>query len=183
MKILCWNCHGLGNAAAVRALLDVMRRYNPDVVFLSQTHLEDYLSECLKRKAKMDFKIVQDYDGRREGILMFWKREVKLYQIRAEPNFIDVRIEEDANKVWRFTAMYVEFKLEEKYKTWDIICSIHQNNSLPWVVMGDLNEILFDQEKEWGASDPQGICRISIMRLMIVTHMTWVICRGSFYMA
>jgi hypothetical protein len=102
----------------------------------------------------MDFKIVQESDGRRGGILMFWRKEIKLYQIRAEPNFIDVRIEEDANKVWRFTGMYGEFKWEEKYKTWDRIRSIHQNNSLPWVVMGDLNEILFDQEKEGGRVRP-----------------------------
>jgi hypothetical protein len=70
--------------------------------------------------------------------------------------------------------MYGEFKWEEKYKTWDIIRSIHQNNSLRWVVMGDLNKNLFDQEKEGGESDPQGICRTSIMRLMIAIYMTWL---------
>jgi hypothetical protein len=102
----------------------------------------------------MDFKIVQVCDGRRGGVLMFWKKEVKLYQIRAEPNFIDVRIEEDMNKVWRFTGMYGEFKWSEKYKTWDRIRSIHQNNNLPWVVMGDLNEILYDHEKEGGRKRP-----------------------------
>jgi hypothetical protein len=79
MKILCWNCHGLGYATAVRALLDVMRRYYHDVVFLSETHLEDYPAECLKRKVKMDFKIVQDFDGRTsrksliDEILFLWR--------------------------------------------------------------------------------------------------------------
>jgi hypothetical protein len=50
--------------------------------------------------------------------------------------------------------MYGEFKWEEKYKTWDRMRSIHQNNNLPWVVMGDLNEILFDYEKEGGRQRP-----------------------------
>jgi exonuclease III len=83
MKILSWNCHGLGNAAAVRALLDVLKRYNPDVVFLSETHLEEYLAECLRRRVWIDFKIVQACDGRRGGILLFCKKEIQLYQIRV----------------------------------------------------------------------------------------------------
>jgi hypothetical protein len=154
MRILSWNCHGLGNAAAVRALLDVLKRQNPDVVFLSETHLEVYPEECLKRRIKMDFKIVQASDGRRGGIILFWRKEVIIHQVKAEPNFIDVRIEDGPNKIWRFTGMYGEFKWEEKYKTWDRMRSIHQNNNLPWVVMGDLNEILFDYEKEGGRQRP-----------------------------
>jgi hypothetical protein len=61
--------------------------------------------------------------------------------------------------------MYGEFKWEEKYKTWDRMRSIHQNNSLPWVVMGDVNEILFDHEKEGGGVNLQDICRIFTMHL------------------
>ena len=94
MKHLSWNCHGLGNTAAVLALLDVQRRNNPDVVFLSETHLDRYPADCLRRRMKMDFMIIQTSDGRRGGIMMLWKQEVKLYQIFACPNYIDVRIEE-----------------------------------------------------------------------------------------
>jgi hypothetical protein len=50
--------------------------------------------------------------------------------------------------------MYGEFKWAEKYKTWDRLRNIHQQNSLPWLVMGDLNEILFNYEKEGGRLRP-----------------------------
>jgi hypothetical protein len=46
--------------------------------------------------------------------------------------------------------MYGEFKWADKYKTWDRLRSIYQQNSLPWLVMGDLNEILYEHEKEGG---------------------------------
>jgi hypothetical protein len=104
---------------------------------------------------KMDFSIVQPSDGRRGGILMMWKREVKIVQIYAEPNYIDVRVEEGENKIWRFTGMYGEFKWADKYKTWDRIRSIYQQNSLPWLVIGDLNEILYAHEKEGGIVRPE----------------------------
>jgi hypothetical protein len=54
MRILGENFRGLGNESAVRALLDIQRRCNPDVLFLSETHLDSYPAECLKRRLKMD---------------------------------------------------------------------------------------------------------------------------------
>jgi exonuclease III len=155
MKILAWNCRSLGNTAAVLALLDVIRRFNPDVVFLSETHLDKHPAECLRRRMKLDVNIIQPSDGRRGGLVMMWKKEVKLHQIYACPNYIDVRIEEENNKIWRFTGMYGEFRWADKYKTWDRLRSIHQQNNLPWLIMGDLNEILYVHEKEGGNVRPE----------------------------
>jgi hypothetical protein len=98
MKILVWNCRGLGNTAAVLALLDVKRRNNPEVVFLSETHLDRYPAECLGRRLCMDYSIVQPSDGRKGGIIMFWKKEIKIHQIFACPNYIDVTIDEGPSK-------------------------------------------------------------------------------------
>ena len=81
MRIIVWNCRGLGNNTAVLALLDVLRRNNHGVVFLSETHLDRYPAECLRRRIKMDFCIIQPSDGRRGGIVMMWKSDVKISQI------------------------------------------------------------------------------------------------------
>jgi hypothetical protein len=43
--------------------------------------------------------------------------------------------------------MYGEFRWADKYNTWDRMRSIHQQNNLSWLIMGDLNEILFVNEK------------------------------------
>jgi hypothetical protein len=103
----------------------------------------------------MDFSIVQASNGRRGGVLMMWKSEVQIHKISACPNYIDVHIIEDDNKEWRLTSMYGEFKWADKYKTWDKIKTIHQQNTLPWLILGDLNEILYDYEKEGGRIRPQ----------------------------
>lgn len=39
MKILNWNCRGLGNPATVRALTHTLRTENPDIVFMMETRL------------------------------------------------------------------------------------------------------------------------------------------------
>ena len=40
MKILVWNCQGMKKPTAIRALQVLMERIRPDVLFLSETHLD-----------------------------------------------------------------------------------------------------------------------------------------------
>lgn len=44
------------NEPVVRALLDVQRRVHPGVLFLSETHLDRYPTECLRNRLKKDQK-------------------------------------------------------------------------------------------------------------------------------
>jgi hypothetical protein len=44
--------------------------------------------------------IVNPSNGRSGGVLLFWKKEIKLQQIFSAPKYIDVQISEN-DKVWR----------------------------------------------------------------------------------
>ena len=66
MKILSWNCRGLQQAAVIRAVLAVQKRRSPDLMFLMETHLDEFPAECLPRGLKMDHKIVVCSDGKME---------------------------------------------------------------------------------------------------------------------
>jgi hypothetical protein len=121
MKLLGLNCQGLGNDPTVRALSDLRRRFHPDVVFLSETHLDIFPAECIRRRLQMDMKIVNPSVGRSGGLLPLWKKEIIIQQIFSAPNYIYVQINEGPNKVWRLTGIYGEPRWEDKYKTWDKI--------------------------------------------------------------
>jgi hypothetical protein len=129
-------------------------RCNPDVLFLSETHLDSYPAECLRRRLKMDFKIVNPSDGRSGGVLLLWKKEISIQQIFSAPKYIDVRIIENPNKIWRFTGFYGEPKWEDKHLSWDKIRELNSQHDMPWAIMGDFNEILFSDEKEGGNPRP-----------------------------
>lgn len=102
----------------------------------------------------MDQKFVCPSDGRKGGLLLLWKKEVKVNRLDLDPMFIDVTIEESNNSIWRLTGMYGEFRWENKYKTWDRMRSLHQSQNLPWLLIGDLNEIQNLSEKEGGNPRP-----------------------------
>lgn len=100
---------GLGNDPAVCMLVDLQKQYCSEALFLSETHLDDYPADCLRRRMKMDLKIVNPSDGRKGGVLMFWRKELNITQLYSHPNYIDVKIDEGDNKIWRLTGMYGEF--------------------------------------------------------------------------
>jgi exonuclease III len=39
MKIISWNCQGLGNPKTVRALRKLLNHHSPDLVFIMETKL------------------------------------------------------------------------------------------------------------------------------------------------
>ena len=95
MKIISWNCRGLLGAPIVRSLLDIQRRHKPNVFFLSETHLGDDKAEIVMRKLGMDERIVAaSPDGRRGGLLLVWKKEVRIYSQTTTFSVINVMVEE-----------------------------------------------------------------------------------------
>jgi hypothetical protein len=103
----------------------------------------------------MDFKIVNPSNGRSGGVILFWKKEVMIQQIFSAPNYIDVRVVESANKVWRLIGLYGEPRWQDKYKTWDKMRELKAQYDLPWAIIGDFNEIMFSYEKDGGNPRPE----------------------------
>jgi hypothetical protein len=58
-----------------------------------------------------------------------------------------VKVVESPEKTWRLTGIYGEPRWEDKYKTWNKLREMKSNSSLPWVVLGDFNVILFSTRR------------------------------------
>jgi hypothetical protein len=130
-------------------------------MFLSETHLEDYPAECLRRRMQMDFKIVNPSSTRSGGVLLLWRKEIVIQQIFSDPKYIDVKVIESTDKIWRLTGIYGEPHWEDKYKTWNKIRELSINSTIPWAIIGDFNEIPFSHEKEGGNPRPDSFMHAS----------------------
>jgi hypothetical protein len=76
----------------VLALLDVQKRRGVDVIFLSETHLDEFPVESLRRRLQMDHKYVVRSNGRSGGLMLLWKKEVGVDLRFKCDNYIDVTL-------------------------------------------------------------------------------------------
>jgi exonuclease III len=157
MKLLAWNCRGLGNAPAVRGLLNCQKLERADVLFLSETKSDEKKMRLLRVKLGLENMEVVDCEGRGGGLAVMWRRGINMELKSKSKNHIDLEVSESGGDPWRFTGIYGESQEGMKYKTWLLLedLSTQQQRGQPWLCAGDFNEILFQYEKEGGVQRPQ----------------------------
>jgi hypothetical protein len=155
MNIIGWNCRGMRKSSAVQALLELQGRLKPDVLFLSEAHLSKVKAERLKVRLKFDNMLVSESDGRSGGLVLYWNNDLKVTSFEVSKKFIDIRIKEDEADGWRLTGVYGEPSGDRKHLTWDCLRSLYAIVDLPWMMLGDCNEILYGAEKDGGNQRPQ----------------------------
>jgi exonuclease III len=141
---------------AIRGLLDLQKKEDPDVIFLCEMKQKVGRLEWLRWKLGMPNLIVKDCEGQSGGLAIFWKNTVDLRLIgfRSKYHF-DTEITEKDGFKWRFTGIYGESKVEAREKTWQLLRTLKHQSDLPWLCIGDFNEILYSWEKEGGCPKPQ----------------------------
>ncbi|XP_074290614.1 uncharacterized protein LOC141617329 [Silene latifolia] len=94
-----------------------------------------------------------DSVGRSGGLAFLWRREVACSFISASVHYMDFKISSQAG-VWRVTGFYGWPGVSERHLSWELLRVLARQTDLPWVCLGDYNEILFATEMK-GGSRPQ----------------------------
>ena len=71
MKILGWNCRGMLSNTAVRELLDLQKRTRADLIFLSESRLNNCKADELRCTLGFDSMLVVESDGKAGGLVLF----------------------------------------------------------------------------------------------------------------
>ena len=87
MIALVWNCRGLGNPHAIRALNNILREQVLDFVFLSETKLLRGEMEALKRRLGFVNGFYVDCQNRGGGLALLWRDDVQLSIMRLQRSY------------------------------------------------------------------------------------------------
>ncbi|KAA3477739.1 reverse transcriptase [Gossypium australe] len=135
MKILSWNVRGLGQSRTVRRLKNKLRHIQPQIVFFIETKVTSRMMDSIRRRCGFANGIDVEATGSRG----------------YSKSHIDAVVEEeDGAKTWRFTGFYGEPVEQNRRTLWELLRGLQNGNNLPWLVVGDFNEILFSFEKQGG---------------------------------
>ncbi|XP_074274052.1 uncharacterized protein LOC141597484 [Silene latifolia] len=153
MNILSINCRGLGNPDTVSALRALVRREAPAIVFLCETKLCGREMRRARERLEGYFGMEVDSMGRSGGLAMLWKRDIDCVFMSSSVHHMDFTVRHDG-KEWRLTGFYGWPAVSDRHLSWELLRLLKEESNLPWVCMGDYNEILFSTEMK-GGSRPQ----------------------------
>ncbi|XP_075649855.1 uncharacterized protein LOC142620359 [Castanea sativa] len=110
-----------------------------------------HISHRQRLKRKLDFQ--QGFNvprvGLRGGLALLWRDNVEIDVQTSSPHHIDALINQNG-VVWRFTRFYGHPETSKREEFWELMRQLHVSHSLPWLLIGDFNEILHSDEY-WGS--------------------------------
>ena len=147
MKTIAWNCRGVGNSRTVRDLAALVQRYNPKLVFLSETRQSEERIKNLWWRLGLKGCLARSSVGLSGGIALFWEENLNVKLLTINDKLIDVSVQESpSSPVWCISFVYGEPRVENRHLTWELLQRIKHRAILPWIVMGDFNEALWQFE-------------------------------------
>jgi exonuclease III len=155
VNILTWNCRGVLNPCFRKALLDTLQINNPEILILTETRLGGDRAAELARSFPFDGFLCTNTIGFAGGIWILWKTEaVEVDHLCSTEQEIHASVKvRSSNYLWLISAIYGSPCRSERRILWDNLKIIAGLNNLPWVMLGDFNDILLCEEK-WGGNRP-----------------------------
>lgn len=148
MSCISWNCRGLGSPRTVRALKDLLKACNPSFVFLMETlSYADRIDE-LRRSLGFDFCFAVDRVGRSGGLAILWKSNFPCEVLNYSSNHIDVAVLDNRVRSWRMSCFYGFPERGRRRDSWNLIRRLSGLDSLPWLILGDFNDLLYVTDKK-----------------------------------
>ncbi|XP_050231894.1 uncharacterized protein LOC126680759 [Mercurialis annua] len=154
MITLCWNVQGMGSPRTFKSLSEHVNKIKPNIVFLMETRSTTAKMELFRQKLNMASCFSIDCEGKSGGLALLWQCTGSV-SIKSYSKFhIDCLIEEK-NVLWRFTGIYGNPIASQRVHTWTLLNRLNDLYDVPWLVGGDFNEILCQEEKVGGLLKPQ----------------------------
>ncbi|KAK9032054.1 hypothetical protein V6N11_056338 [Hibiscus sabdariffa] len=158
MAILAWNVRGLGNKDTNRALRKSIQKFQPDIIFLSETKQKKGFLEKVKTKMKMAHSFYVEpcritgglACGIPRGLALWWSNDTQITVLRSGKHFIDAEISIKGESEWFGSFIYGPPYKEEKREFWEMMTQMRDASEECWLVIGDTNVVASQEEKLGG---------------------------------
>ena len=175
MSLLSWNYRGLRNLQTVNVLAKVVNKEEPIIVFLMETKLKKDWLDLIKEKCKMKNCFVGPSIGNSGGLILLWKEDFRVDVKTFSQNHIDAWADGREIGWWHFTGFYGHPDTAKRLESWAKLKQLKCTSSLPWLVIGDFNEIIGLSKKEGSCIRPRKQMEDFVTTiLIIVVFVIWV---------
>jgi len=112
------------------------------MVFLMETKVDRDVIERISMKIQFTNCHVVSRQNREGGLALLWKEPIIVDVLSSLECHIDVVIDQGMDDAWWFTGFYENPDIISREDSWSLLKLLSQCLTLPWICLGDFNEIL-----------------------------------------
>ena len=152
MNIICWNCRGALNPRFKLTLNNLISKHNLPMVIITKTRVGGNRAKEITNTMPFDGAIHTDTIGYARGLWLLWKsEEVEVTQLAKTEHKIHVVIKVLSSDLsWILTCIYASLRFVERKLLWGNLSNVALLHNLPWVMLGDFDELLSNVDKSGG---------------------------------
>ena len=137
----------MGSKWTISYLSEIRHKHKPDFLFLAETKQDSEFVQKFQAHFGYDNLVTVDPMGRSGGLAFFYNSEYQVKVLYSSNRMIDVEAEALGKKVY-LTFVYGDPVQQMREQVWERLTRYGLARSEPWFIIGDLNEITGNHEKE-----------------------------------
>ncbi|XP_058733883.1 uncharacterized protein LOC131605555 [Vicia villosa] len=151
--ITSWNVRGLNKDAKHREVNSFLYTVQVPIVALLETIVKQINAERIRKSFGSMWNFIDNYSHHHNGrIWLLWKsQEVNIRVLQVEEQYIHIEVLGLDNRTcYLATIVYAYNQLERRLDLWKQIDSLGSNVTIPWIVLGDYNNVRTCQDRIGG---------------------------------
>ncbi|GLT63476.1 hypothetical protein SLA2020_360390 [Shorea laevis] len=158
---MSWNCRGAASQDFKRNAMDIINQHKPGIFIIMETKLAGTKAGEVADALGFSKKVIVDADGLAGGIWLLWDdKKFRVDILSTNPQVIHASVQVTfhpsfSNFSWNLSAIYGRPQFEIRSTLWENLKQFSQIINDPWVVIGDFNDVIAQNEKFGGNPVPQ----------------------------
>ena len=147
MRIISWNCRGLGNTSTVRQGKQIALFWKPDFFFILETRLSKGRGRQILSNWGFTGYSEVPREGLSGGLALGWTQDWEVSILLQNRHFIHSQITNIQGEVFTVTFLYGHPNIAHRQLIWNELQSFGRQITQRWVCIGDFNQVLQETDK------------------------------------